>query len=102
MNNKAYFMLSLCTKAGKLSSGSETVEKSVQNGEAQLLIIAGDASENTKKKFKNKAMFYNVDYIIVSSKEELSHYTGKYNQAVFAVRDKGFAESIKKCFCRES
>lgn len=96
MNRKAVSMLSLCARAGKILSGSETVEQAIQKGEAILVIIAGDASDNTKKKFTNKATFYETDYIIVSEKEELSHSTGKYNQAVFAVTDKGFADKIKE------
>lgn len=90
-------MLSLCAKAGKIFSGSDTVELSIQKENAKLVIIAGDASENTKKKFINKANFYKVDYIVVSTKEEISHLTGKCNQAVFAVTDVGFAKSIKEC-----
>ena len=96
MENKDYFILSLCAKAGKITAGNETVEKSIKNGSAKLVIVADDASENTKKKFIDKSKFYKTDCMIVSSKEELSHYTGKYGKAVFAVEDEGFASAIKK------
>ena len=40
-------------KSGKLVSGEFSVEKAVKEGKARVVIVAEDASENTKKKFKN-------------------------------------------------
>ena len=44
-------MISLATKAGKTASGEFSTEKEVKTGYAELVIVATDASENTKKKF---------------------------------------------------
>ena len=49
--NKALSMIGLATKAGKVASGEFCTEKEVKSGRACLVIVADDASDNTKKKF---------------------------------------------------
>ena len=46
-------MLSIAKKAGKVASGEFMTENAVKSGGAALVIVAEDASDNTKKKFKN-------------------------------------------------
>jgi ribosomal protein L7Ae-like RNA K-turn-binding protein len=91
-------MLSLCQRAGKLVTGDDTVLAAVKNGTAILVIIASDASDNTKKRFSDKCSFYNVECRIVSDRAELSGCIGKYNRTVFAVTDEGFAKQIAAGF----
>ena len=56
--NKALSMIGLATKAGKVASGEFCTEKEVKSGRAYLVIVADDASDNTKKKFQNMCDFY--------------------------------------------
>ena len=58
--NRALSMISLATKAGKTKSGEFMTEKEVKEGRAHLVIVADDASDNTKKKFQNMCDFYKV------------------------------------------
>ena len=60
IQSKALSLISLATKAGKTVSGEFCTEKEVKTGRAALVIVAGDASDNTKKKFKNMCDFYEV------------------------------------------
>ena len=53
-------MISLATKAGKTASGEFATEQSVKSFRAELVIVATDASDNTKKKFQNMCEFYEV------------------------------------------
>ena len=46
-------MVGIATKAGKVASGEFMTENAVKSGIASLVIVAEDASENTKKKFQN-------------------------------------------------
>ena len=41
-------LIGLAMKAGKVVSGEFSVEKCIKSGKARLVIIATDASENTK------------------------------------------------------
>lgn len=98
MNKKILSMFSLCQKAGFMLSGELSVEKAIQNKSALLVITAGDASENTKEKFKNKTLFYNIPFYIKSEKEVLSQAIGKANRSVFAVTSENFSKRIIELF----
>lgn len=47
--DKILSLVGLATRAGKTASGEFCTEKEVKTGRAALVIVAGDASENTKK-----------------------------------------------------
>lgn len=94
--NKALSMISLATKAGKTSSGEFLTEQTVKDGRAYLVIVAGDASANTKKKFQNMCDFYKVPIYFYEDKETLGHAMGKEIRASLAITDAGFAKSISK------
>ena len=70
-------LIGLAMKAGKVVSGEFSVEKCIKSGKARLVIIASDASENTKKKFEDKCKFYHVPILIYSTKEDLGMILGK-------------------------
>lgn len=95
-NNKVSSLLGLATKAGKISSGEFMTEKMVKSGKAYLVMVAEDASENTKKKFKNMCEFYEVPICFFSKKISLGHAMGKELRASLAVVDEGFAKAIEK------
>lgn len=87
-------LLGLAQKAGKLASGESAVEKAVRSGKAVMLIIAGDASGNAKKSFRDLAAYYQVACHEGLSKDELGLATGKPPRAAVAVLDLGFGRSI--------
>lgn len=88
-------MLSLCMKAGRIQTGETMGEKLLRNGEAKLLIIAADASENTRKKFINKCFYYKTPVLVYGARETLSKSVGKQNRTVFIVTDPHFAETLR-------
>ena len=59
-NNRVLSLIGLATKAGKTVSGEFSTEKSVKTGKGFLALVADDASENTKKKFRNMCTYYEV------------------------------------------
>ena len=69
-NNKVLSLLGLATKAGKVASGEFSTEKSVKSGRGFLVLVADDASQNTKKKFQNMCDFYEVPIYFIADKEE--------------------------------
>lgn len=93
-NNKLLSMLGLAARAGKIVSGEFAAEKSVKNNSAKLVIVATDASDNTKKLFGNKCAYYKVPNYVYGTKEELGHSIGKEYRASVAILDNGFAKSI--------
>ena len=89
-------MIGLAMKAGKISSGEYQTEYSVKIGKAFFVIIASDASTNTRKKFQNMCDFYEVECISKYTKEELGQMIGREYRACLAINDSGFAQSIKQ------
>ena len=63
---------------------------------AALIIVANDASDNTKKMFENQCKHYQVPFYCWGLKEELGHAIGKEFRASIAVTDQGFAEALFK------
>ena len=97
--SRVFGLLGLAAKAGKVQSGEFSTEKSVKSGRAYLVIVSEEASENTKKKFRNRCTYYEVPYFEFGSKEELGHATGREMRASLAVQDAGFSEAMKKQLC---
>ena len=96
MLNRTLAMVGLATKAGKTKSGEFQTVNAVKDGTAQLVIVAADASENTKKKFQNMCDFYKVPIYFYGDKDTLGHAMGKEFRASLAILDEGFAKEITK------
>ena len=94
--NKILSLIGIATKAGKTASGEFCTEKEVKSGRAALVIVAGDASDNTKKKFQNMCDFYEVPIYFYKDKDTLGHAMGKQFRASLAILDEGFAKGIRK------
>ena len=71
-------------------------EKSIKEGLAKLVIVADDASENTKKKFHNMCTYRNVPIVFISNKFDLGSAIGKEVRASMAITSQGLAEMIRK------
>jgi len=99
--NKAYGMIGMAMKAGKVASGEFATEKAVKTGKAALVIVSEAASENTKKKFRNMCAYYQVPIYFFGEKEELGHAIGKEFRASLAVLDDGLAKAIEKNIIHE-
>ncbi|MDE7232993.1 MAG: ribosomal L7Ae/L30e/S12e/Gadd45 family protein, partial [Lachnospiraceae bacterium] len=77
-------------------SGGFATEQAVKSGKARLVIIAEDASGNTRKKYNNMCDFYRVPCVIHGTKNVLGHSMGKEERSILALTDEGFADSIQK------
>lgn len=61
-----------------------------------MVFVAEDASENTKKKFRDMCSFYQVPVYFLAEKERLGRSIGKEFRASLAVEDENFAKAILK------
>ena len=94
--NKLLGMLGLAKRAGKVSTGTFICEKMIKSRMAQLVILAGDASENA---ISDSCNFYGIKLIEYSNMDELGHYVGaKAPRAVVSVNDENFAKAICDIF----
>lgn len=89
-------MLGIAEKSRNVVSGEFSTDKAIKERKAKLVIAGSDASDNTKKAFRNSCEFYKVPYFEYSTKEKLGHGMGKELRAVLAITDEGIANSIIK------
>ena len=94
--NKVLSLLGLAFRSGNLVSGEFATREAVRKKAATLVIVANDASDNTKKMFVNQCKQYQVPFYCGGLKEELGHAIGKEFRASIAVTDQGFADALLK------
>ena len=96
MNSKIISYLGFARKAGKLMSGVSTCTFAMSKGKVELIILAEDISENSRKKIMKEIRRYNVNHVTMGTIDEMSRAVGAQGRSVFAICDKGFADAILK------
>jgi len=94
--DKVMALIGLAMKAGKVASGEFSTEKAVKGNKAKLVIVAEEASNNTKKKFNNMCDYYKVPCYFLGSKVQLGNAIGKEFRASLAVIDENLTQAIMK------
>lgn len=89
-------LISIAKKAGKVAAGEFQTENAVKSGKAGLVIVSSEASENTKKKFRNKCEFYHVPICFYGEKEALGAAIGCEFRASLAILDPGLSNAIRQ------
>ena len=102
MKKKILNMLGLAMKAGCVASGETAAENALIAGTARFLILAADASANSRKHFADMARFRKLPYTVWGSKEELGHAIGKAERSAVILTDQGFAGRISEMIPTES
>lgn len=84
-------------KGRNLVSGEFQTLEAVREGSAMLVIIAEDASDNTRKLFTDKCKFYQVPVVCFGTKAELGRAIGKEGlRSSLGVCNAGLADAILK------
>ena len=94
--DKILSLLGLAAKAGKVASGGFAAEEALKAGRASLVILAGDASDNTCRRFEGLCRSRKVPCFRYSEKETLGKAIGRGERTVAAVTDGGFAVALGK------
>ncbi len=100
--SKVLSLLGLATRGRNLVSGEFQTETAVKSGTAMLVIVATDASANTKKLFTDKCSFYEVPVLEYSTKAQLGWAIGKDIRSSLAICDAGLAQAVIKAVEAES
>lgn len=97
MHNKIFSLLGIAMKGRNLVSGEFQTLEAIRKGSAMLVIIAEDASDNTKKLFSDKCKFYQVPIVYFGTKDEISNAIGKEGlRSSLGVCNAGLADAIMK------
>ena len=110
LNGKLLSLLGFAMRAGKLSCGTDRVCDDIRrhgipdDGDGKtkhplgIVLIAADASANTKKRIINACTYYNMSYYVTGiPADEIGQRTGTSpSAAVCAVFDRDFTAGISK------
>lgn len=88
MNNKFLQFLGIVKKSGNLTEGYNKCEEIVKIGKAKLIILSDDVSDNTRNKFENYSIRYEVPIIKNGFlSEDLGKILGREKVKVICVID---------------
>lgn len=94
--DKVLSLLGIAKKAGRVVSGETATENAIKGEKAYLVIVAADASANTKKHFSDMCKFRGIPYVEYSDKQSLGRAIGTDYRSNIAVNDSGLAASIEE------
>ena len=106
--NKILTLLGFSMKAGKLITGTDKICDEIRRhglpsdepkgySSSGIVIIAADASDNTKKRLTNACNYYRIEsYKSKLTQEQIAAMIGKASAAACATFDRGFADGIRK------
>ena len=89
-------LLGLAQKAGAVKSGEFMTESTIKERKSFLCIVAMDASDNTRKNFRDMCSFHKVPYMEYSDMESLGHAIGKEFRASMCITNEQLAKQIQK------
>ena len=94
--NKVLSLLGMAMRGRNLVSGEFQTLEAIRKGSAMLVIIAEDASDNTRKMFTDKCTYYEVPIAYYGTKQSLGKAIGKDFRSSLGVCEAGLADAIRK------
>lgn len=94
MNDRFYRMLGLAVRSGSAVFGESATKDSIKEKTSQLVLLSEDASDNTKKRFRNSCLFYSVPYFEHGDRYSLGKATGKGFAVVISIKNKELAKQL--------
>ena len=88
--------LGLAKRAGKVIPGYRTCAGMLPGGKIRLLLVAEDASQNTKDKFESLCSRYHIPYAVYGTSGQLCEAAGMNGISVFGITDKNIADVMIK------
>lgn len=89
-------LLSMAQRARRIASGSFAVEQAMKKKQAEYLLLAADAADESKKNYKELADKYKVPYAEGLDREKLGTCLGKEYRAAAVLTDAGFAAKLRQ------
>ena len=99
MDSRVFGAIGLSMKAGKCVSGEFAVDKALQKGNVQLLVLDTETSELTKKKFKDASLYKNIGLVYV---ENAGSAIGKPERKILGITDSNFKNMVLKALNQDS
>ena len=91
---RAYELLGLARRAGALVHGTEAVRRSIREGEARLVLIAGDASSVQTKKVRTTLRDRAIPQAVLGDRDTLGSALGLAPLSAVAVTSASLADRL--------
>lgn len=95
-DQKVYNLLGLAERARKLTHGMDATLQAIQRRRAHGVVLARDASENSKNKVRNAALAQNVAVVTFGDKVTFGRLLGRQPVGIIGILDAGFADTIHR------
>jgi ribosomal protein L7Ae-like RNA K-turn-binding protein len=89
-------LLGMATRAGSLVPGTDRVREAARGGSLRLVILAGDASDNSRGKLLPLLDATGVPYVIRFDRNELGAATGRPPLSAVGVVDSALADRLQQ------
>ena len=94
IEQRAMNLLSMAARGRRIVSGALMAEDVLKRKQGTFLLLAQDASEETKTKFIRMAAQLKVPTAELLTMQQLGHCLGKEYRAVAVLIDRGFADRL--------
>jgi ribosomal protein L7Ae-like RNA K-turn-binding protein len=102
LHNKIYSFIGLARKAGAVCPGETLSAQAVKQKRAYLVLVTGDASDNTKEKIKTVVYGTDIPLLQFGEKAKLGKMLGKVFFSVIAITENRFAQRIMEMIVQNS
>lgn len=92
-NRRVEALIASARRSGNALAGSDVAREAVEQGRAELLVVAGDARAAAQAAFVSRVAAAGK-VVIWGSKEALGRATGRPDTALVAISDRGFSDAI--------
>ncbi len=86
--------IGLAFRANKIVLGEDDILSAIRSKKAKHVFVVTDASENTRKVYKDKCDFYEIPITFLGTRAQLGAALGKEDRVAMAMTDKGFVKLI--------
>jgi len=100
MSNRFLTMLGMSARAGKCAFGETACLTAIRSRKAKLVLVSSDASENSKKRFRDSCLSGNVPLLLTG--EPIDAATGKPGRRFIAILDESFARAVEGAYAGEA
>jgi ribosomal protein L7Ae-like RNA K-turn-binding protein len=92
--SSAYRLLGLARRAGAVAPGTEAVRRAIREGEARLVLMAGDASRVQLKKIRTTLHDRAIPQVILGDRNTLGAAVGLAPLSAVAVTNRSLADQL--------
>ena len=94
-SDAALRLLGLAMRAGAVAYGTQLVRDAVRSGSVHFVVIAGDASENSREKLLPLLQARGVAHAVAFDRDRLGAALGRGPLSAVGIRTVSFAERIR-------